>query len=95
MKSVWISQSNALQRRGRAGRCRPGVAYLLYSSFRYKNMPRFRVPEILRVPVHEICLHVKLLAPSLPLLDFLQTLPDPPSAMAVKHSIEKLRVSFY
>ena len=54
-------------------------------------MTRFRVPEMLRVPVHEVCLQVKLLAPSYTLCDFLQTLPDPPSQTAVKHSIEKLK----
>lgn len=34
LNTVWISRANARQRRGRAGRCRPGLCYHLFSQVR-------------------------------------------------------------
>ncbi|KAI1301810.1 3'-5' RNA helicase YTHDC2 [Halotydeus destructor] len=90
LMATWISEANAIQRRGRAGRTRPGVCYHLYSSARYKSFPKFQVPELLRMPIHELCLQVKLLAPNLPIAKFLEKAPEPPSASSVKHSIALL-----
>lgn len=92
LKSVWISQASAIQRRGRAGRCRPGVCYHLYSSYRYKHMQKYQVPEILRMPIHELCLQIKLLSPNTSIGEFLSRAPDPPSPLALKNSINLLKV---
>ena len=94
LKSVWVSQANAIQRRGRAGRCQPGFCFHLFSSYRFQSMQKFQMPEILRIPIHEVCLQIKLLAPGIAIADFLSKLPDPPAPLCVKNSIAVLRVSF-
>lgn len=58
LQSSWISKASAKQREGRAGRCRPGVSYHLYSKLRAASLPDFQVPEIKRMPIEELCLQV-------------------------------------
>lgn len=36
----WISQANAKQRRGRAGRVKPGVCFCLYTRHRFESLMR-------------------------------------------------------
>jgi ATP-dependent RNA helicase DHX57 len=55
----WITRAAGRQRRGRAGRTRPGVCYKLYTRARERKMSQFPRPEILRVPLESICLTVK------------------------------------
>ena len=64
-KDVPISQSSAKQRAGRCGRI-PGTVgqtFHLYSrSFHETHMEAEQIPELLRMPIHELCLSAKLLA---------------------------------
>lgn len=63
MVEDWISQANAKQRRGRAGRVKPGTCFCLYTRHRFeKLMRRFQVPEMLRMPLVELCLQIKMLS---------------------------------
>lgn len=55
----WTTRAAGRQRRGRAGRTRPGVCYKLYTRWRERKMEQFPRPEILRVPLESICLAVK------------------------------------
>ena len=55
----WTTCAAGRQRRGRAGRTRPGVCYKLYTRWRERKMEQFPRPEILRVPLESICLAVK------------------------------------
>ena len=43
-----ISQAQAIQRAGRAGRTRAGKCFRLYSEHSFNTMPKAPVPEILR-----------------------------------------------
>jgi hypothetical protein len=36
----WISRANAKQRRGRAGRVKPGLCFCLYTRHRFENVMR-------------------------------------------------------
>ena len=61
LASGWISRANAKQRSGRAGRSRPGVCFRLYSAKMYEQMDEYQTPELLRTPLEEVCLQIKLL----------------------------------
>lgn len=61
LASVWTSQASSRQRAGRAGRVRPGICYHLFSRKRHGAMNEFAVPEMLRTPLDELCLQIKLL----------------------------------
>lgn len=62
LQENWISQANVKQRRGRAGRLRPGVCYHMYTKNHATNvLAPFEKPEILRVPLHQACLQVLLM----------------------------------
>ncbi|KFP71342.1 putative ATP-dependent RNA helicase YTHDC2, partial [Acanthisitta chloris] len=92
LKTVWISKASAVQRKGRAGRCQPGVCFHLFSRLRFQNMTEFRTPELPRMPLQELCLYTKLLAPShCPVVDFLMKAPDPPAALTVRSAVHLLK----
>ncbi|XP_038625680.1 3'-5' RNA helicase YTHDC2 isoform X2 [Tachyglossus aculeatus] len=91
LKMVWISKASALQRKGRAGRSRPGICFRLYSRLRYQSMSDFQTPELLRMPVQELCLHTKLLAPiNCSIAEFLMNAPDSPSTLMIKNAVQVL-----
>ncbi|XP_062844381.1 3'-5' RNA helicase YTHDC2 [Trichomycterus rosablanca] len=92
LKMVWISKASALQRKGRAGRCRPGICFHLFSRLRFNNMLEHQVPQLLRMPLQELCLHTKLLAPiNCPIAEFLAKAPEPPPQLSVKNAVQMLK----
>jgi HrpA-like RNA helicase len=56
----WVSQANVNQRRGRAGRVRPGECYHMYSRDTYDALMKFPIPEVLRVPLEKTVLDCKV-----------------------------------
>ncbi|VDI58889.1 ATP-dependent RNA helicase YTHDC2 [Mytilus galloprovincialis] len=92
LKSNWISKASSIQRRGRAGRCRPGSCYHLMSTVRFNSLIDYPAPEILRYPLQELCLHTKLLAPAnISIADFLGKAPEPPPFLVTRNAVHILK----
>ncbi|XP_043241748.1 3'-5' RNA helicase YTHDC2-like isoform X2 [Amphibalanus amphitrite] len=92
LRPTWVSRASALQRRGRAGRCQPGVCYHLFSRSRFQALQPYQTPEILRTPLQELCLHSKMLSPpNTPIADFLAKTPDPPPFMVTRAAVQLLK----
>lgn len=49
---VSIAKSNAEQRRGRAGRCRAGYCFRLFTKHDHELMQLSATPEIKRIAIH-------------------------------------------
>lgn len=93
LETMQISRSNVQQRRGRAGRCRPGKLYKLYSEYEFLHEMRdHEAPEMLRTPVEELCLQARSLRlpGHLPVEEILQKAIDPPHQLAVENAVSLL-----
>ncbi|XP_031779462.1 3'-5' RNA helicase YTHDC2 [Nasonia vitripennis] len=92
LRSNWISQACAKQRKGRAGRCQKGICYRLYSSVRYNSMQLYQTPEMLRLPLQQLCLYTKHLAPgNTPIAEFLEKAIEPPSNVITRNAVQLLK----
>ncbi len=76
--TVPVSQANAEQRRGRAGRQQPGVCYRLWTEKRHAELSRFHPPEILVSDLAALALELARWGD--PLGEHLQFLDPPPKA---------------
>eukprot|EP00760_Papus_ankaliazontas_P024593 PhM_4_TR2393/c0_g1_i1/m.61222/K18995/DHX29; ATP-dependent RNA helicase DHX29 len=85
-----ISQSCAIQRMGRAGRCQDGVVYRLYSSWQFDRLDNMLPPEMKQLPTEELCL--KVLALRLGnVKEVLRCAMDPPTEEGIDHGLSVLR----
>ncbi|KAH9609039.1 hypothetical protein KSS87_007653 [Heliosperma pusillum] len=88
---TWISKVSAQQRRGRAGRVRPGVCYHLYPRCVYEAFSEYQLPEILRTPLQSLCLQIKSLKLG-SISEFLSRALQSPEPLAVQNAIEYLKI---
>lgn len=83
------TKANAKQRRGRAGRVKPGVCYHLLNARKWRRIEDFEKPEMLRVPLDSLCLRISLLNLGHP-ARFLAKALTPPTEAAVRSSLQQL-----
>ncbi|XP_055087417.1 ATP-dependent RNA helicase DHX29 [Periophthalmus magnuspinnatus] len=87
---TFVSKASALQRQGRAGRVRNGFCFRLYPKYRFQSFMDYSIPEILRVPLEELCLHIMKCQYGSP-EDFLGRALDPPQPQSVNNAVNLLR----
>ncbi|KAK2718300.1 probable ATP-dependent RNA helicase DHX34 [Artemia franciscana] len=58
LQESWVSKASAEQRKGRAGRTGPGIAYRLYSEKEFNEFETYTKPDIQRVPLDSMILQM-------------------------------------
>lgn len=87
LKITPVSQSQANQRAGRAGRESAGKCFRLYSESAFEKLEISTIPEIQRVNISQVILQLKVLGiKSLDTFHFI----SPPSKESLKKSLEEL-----
>ena len=91
LEDVLVSKSNAKQRRGRAGRVKPGTCVHLVSRHDYATqMHQQQQPEVRRVPLEQLVLRVKALKYPGSVESVLCKLIQPPSRDAIRRAVREL-----
>ncbi|KAM0698548.1 hypothetical protein Q7P36_002015 [Cladosporium allicinum] len=89
LAEVWASRAACKQRRGRAGRVRPGTCYKLFTRSQEAKMDERPEPEIRRVPLEQLCLSVKAMGVT-DVPAFLASALTPPESLAVDGALRLL-----
>ena len=91
LEDVSVCRSNAKQRRGRAGRCRPGCCFHLLTSFAHDSVVAgHQTPEVKRVPLERLVLTIKALGYEKTAGAVLAALLEPPRPAAVRRAVDEL-----
>ncbi|KAL0118911.1 hypothetical protein PUN28_009500 [Cardiocondyla obscurior] len=89
ISNCWVSRANIQQRKGRAGRVKPGESYHLISKREYENLDAHPIPELLRNPLEKVILTSK--AYTLESAEqFLNGFLEPPTSSAIKKGVKYL-----
>ncbi|KAK4050892.1 putative ATP-dependent RNA helicase ucp12 [Microbotryomycetes sp. JL221] len=89
----WTNKASARQRRGRAGRTRPGKCYKLYTHWTENRfMADHPTPEMMRTPLESLCLQIKSVRADEDVKRFLSKALSPPDVRAVDSAWATLRL---
>lgn len=90
LMTQWIARSNSNQRKGRAGRCRAGSYYTLFSSVQFSEVfVDSHLPEMQRSQVESLCLQAKALGFA-DVHEALGLAPDPPDKRTIESALRTL-----
>ncbi|GAA5869879.1 hypothetical protein JCM1840_007661 [Sporobolomyces johnsonii] len=89
---TFVAQSNAAQRRGRAGRVREGVAFHLFTKHRHDTiMAEHPQPEMTRLSLQDLALRIKIMKiGSTSIEDTLLKALDPPLTVNIQRAVSSL-----
>ncbi|XP_017778938.1 PREDICTED: ATP-dependent RNA helicase DHX36-like [Nicrophorus vespilloides] len=87
----WISKASMAQRKGRAGRVKPGESFHLYPKSKYNEFIDYSLPEILRTSLTKIVLDGKVFSNNMIATEFLSELLSPPEESAVLKAVDELK----
>ncbi|KPI83292.1 putative Atp-dependent DEAD/H RNA helicase [Leptomonas seymouri] len=90
LNATLIGKANGVQRRGRAGRCQPGVCYHLLPKVVYDELPDFLPPEMVRSPLEEVCLQLKAIESNEKCATVLARAMTAPSGESIEHAVQFL-----
>nr|XP_012232347.1 PREDICTED: putative ATP-dependent RNA helicase DHX30 [Linepithema humile]XP_012232349.1 PREDICTED: putative ATP-dependent RNA helicase DHX30 [Linepithema humile] len=85
----WVSQANIHQRKGRAGRVKPGESYHLITMAEYKKLESHPMPQVLCNPLEKVILDSKTYTNE-KAIDFLGKLLQPPNPVTIQKAVEYL-----
>ena len=90
LMECWASKAATKQRRGRAGRVKPGFCWHLYSSHTHDRiLDDYQLPEMLRVGLEDLVLQILVLDLGDP-AQFLLKAVDPPTNLSIKNALQLL-----
>eukprot|EP00911_Craspedida_sp_UC1_P001293 UC1_evm1s974 len=89
LTTTHVSKASARQRAGRAGRVRAGFCFRLVTRTRWSRLAAHTTPEIRRVPLEPLCLHILATGMGQP-GDVLSAALDPPQIGAVGNALGAL-----
>ncbi|XP_066597758.1 ATP-dependent DNA/RNA helicase DHX36 [Prorops nasuta] len=90
LQPEWVTLANSKQRKGRAGRVKPGFCYHLYSKARELTLDQYPLPEMLRTRLENVILQIKILQLG-KAKPFLAEMMDPPNPKSIDLSIDLLQ----
>ncbi|XP_071443443.1 uncharacterized protein [Hetaerina americana] len=86
----WASAASIRQRRGRAGRVRPGQSFHLFTRSRQEALLPYPLPEVHRVPLEKTVLDCKTYSRDMRAAEFLSEMPEPPPTDSVVQAVREL-----